>query len=250
MKIGIVGLGHVGSAMNELFKDAIVYDKYKGIGSVDEINTCDVAFVCVPTPQAADGSCDTSMVDEVLSWLNVDLIIIRSTIPVGYTESKVKKLKKLIVFQPEYYGETVAHPFANLSNRNWLTLGGTPEATSKAIEVYQHVYNSNIQIFQISSSEAELAKYMENAFLATKVTFCNEFYDIAQKLGVDYNNVREAWAVDPRIGYSHSFVYPYNRGFGGSCLPKDMSSIIYQAKQKNVDTTLLSAVCEKNKMYK
>ena len=71
--------------MKELFKDAVVYDKYKNIGSMQEINTCDAAFVCVPTPQSDDGSCDTSTVDEVLSELRTDVIILRSTVPVGYT---------------------------------------------------------------------------------------------------------------------------------------------------------------------
>ena len=68
MKIGIVGYGHVGTAMKDLFKDAAIYDKYKGIGSREEINKCDVTFVCVPTPMSEDGSCDTTAVEEVISW--------------------------------------------------------------------------------------------------------------------------------------------------------------------------------------
>ena len=249
MKVGIVGLGHVGSAMLELFKDATVYDKYKKIGSIEEINKCDVAFICVPTPANDDGSCDVSIVDDILNRVNTDLIILRSTVPIFYTETKVKELNKKIVFQPEYYGETVDHPFAKLQDRKWLTLGGEEEAVNKAIEVYQTVYNSNIQIIQVKSREAELAKYMENSFLATKVIFCNEFYDIAEKLDINYNKVREAFAIDPRIGYSHTFVYKNNRGYKGSCLPKDISSIRYQAKQNNIDTTLLNAVVNKNKTY-
>ena len=105
MKVGIVGLGHVGSAMLELFKDATVYDKYKKIGSIEEINKCDVAFICVPTPANDDGSCDVSIVDDILNRVNTDLIILRSTVPIFYTETKVKELNKKIVFQPEYYGD-------------------------------------------------------------------------------------------------------------------------------------------------
>lgn len=250
MKVGIIGCGHVGSAMKELFKDAYVYDKYKKIGDKKIINECDVAFVCVPTPQNEDGSCDTSCVDEVLDWLSTDLIIIRSTIPVGYTQEKSKQYKSHIVFQPEYYGETVDHPFADLTTRRWLTFGGTDEACSKAIQVYQTVYNSDVQICCVDSNTAELAKYMENSFLALKVTFCNEFYDIASKFNVDYNKLREAWLLDPRIGRSHTFVYPKERGYAGSCLPKDISAIVYQSKEMGVDTTLLDAVKNKNKIYR
>lgn len=251
MKIGIVGLGHVGSAMKELFPEAIVYDKYKNTkGTKEEINSCQAVFVCVPTPQNSDGSCDTTCVDEVLDWIESDVIIIRSTVPVGYTESKVKELNKKIVFQPEYYGETVDHPFANLKNRKWLVLGGEQTSSNLALKAYQTVYNSDIDIYFLSSNEAELAKYMENAYLALKVTFCNQMYDIAQAMKIDYNKVREAWARDPRITKSHTFVYEDDRGYGGSCLPKDVASLIYQAQKFGEDPTLLKTMRTINNKYR
>lgn len=249
MKIGIVGFGHVGGAMHELFKDAIIYDKLKRIGSKEEINTCDATFVCVPTPMMEDGSCDTTAVDEVLAWCESKVIILRSTVRVGYTREMANKLHKNIVFQPEYYGETVAHPFANLSDRNWLSFGGTKEAIDLAIDVYKNVINSNVRIYQAPSDEVELAKYMENAFLATKVIFINEMYDICEKLGLNYNQVREIWTTDPRIGTSHTFIYKDNRGYGGSCLPKDISALHQLEKENEIDDTLINAVIEKNKKY-
>lgn len=249
MKIGIVGFGHVGGAMHELFKDAIIYDKFKRIGSKEEINTCDATFVCVPTPMMEDGSCDTTAVDEVLAWCESKVIILRSTVRVGYTREMANKLHKNIVFQPEYYGETVAHPFANLSDRSWLSFGGTREAIDLAIDVYKNVINSNVRIYQAPSDEVELAKYMENAFLATKVIFINEMYDICEKLGLNYNQVREIWTADPRIGTSHTFIYKDNRGYGGSCLPKDISALHQLEKENEIDDTLINAVIEKNKKY-
>lgn len=247
MKIGIIGCGHVGGAMKELFKDAVVYDKFKNIGSMEEINSCNTAFVCVPTPQNKDGSCDVSIVEEVIKTCKCKLLILRSTVKVGFTREMAEKYNKLIVFQPEYYGETVAHPFANLSDRSWLSFGGTKEAINLAIKTYQTVINANVDIYQGTSDEVEMAKYMENSYLATKVTFCNEMYDLCKKLGIDYNVVREIWTADPRIGKYHTFVYEENRGYSGSCLPKDISSIEYQAKENEVDSTLISAVIEKNK---
>ena len=250
MKIGIIGCGHVGGAMHELFKDAIVYDKLKGIGSKQEINQCDLAFVCVPTPMSKDGSCDTSMVEEVISWCECKCLVLRSTVRVGFTAEMRKKYNKEIVFQPEYYGETVDHPFANLSIREWLTFGGTKSGINLAIKAYQTVVNSNIRIYQCTSEEAEMAKYMENAFLAMKVTFCNEMFDLCQKIGVDYNSVREIWTADKRIGTSHTFVFENNRGFGGSCFPKDIASLAFQGEQAGSDVSLLKAVIEKNKQYR
>ena len=249
MKIGIIGLGHVGTAMHELFKDAVIYDKFKNLGSQEEINNCDAAFVCVPTPQSDDGTCDTSAVDEVLNWCNCKVIILRSTVRVGYTREMAEKLHKNIVFQPEYYGETVAHPFANLSDRNWLSFGGEPKAIDLAIDAYKTVINSNVRIYQARADEVEMAKYMENAFLATKVTFINEMYDICEKLNLNYNQVREIWSADPRIGTSHTFIYKDNRGYGGSCLPKDISELHELEKQNGLDDTLINAVIEKNKIY-
>lgn len=250
MKIGIVGYGHVGKAMHGLFKNAILYDKCLHIGSKEEINSCDTVFVCVPTPQRADGNCDTSIVEEVLNWLEVPLIVLRSTVYVGFTDEMMEKSGKEIVFQPEYYGETVAHPFADLNNRTWLSFGGTKRGIDLAIKTYQTVINSNVRIYQADAKSVEMAKYMENAFLATKVTFCNEMYDIAMALGADYNLVREIWIADPRIGASHTFVYEDNRGYGGSCLPKDIASITTQGNKHGVDTTLLQSVIEKNSIYK
>ena len=165
MKIGIVGYGHVGQAMHGLFKNATLYDKYKNIGTQESINECDVVFVCVPTPQSSNGMCDTSAVEEVITWLTVPLIVLRSTVSVGLTDYMMNKYHKEIVFQPEYYGETVAHPFADLSDRNWLSFGGTRKGIDLAIRAYKTVINSNVKIYQADAKSVEMAKYMECTIL-------------------------------------------------------------------------------------
>jgi len=159
------------------------------------------------------------------------------------------KYKKEIVFQPEYYGETVAHPFANLSDRSWLSFGGTRKGIELAIKTYQTVMNSNVRIYHADAKTVELAKYMENAYLALKVTFCNEMYDVAQAFNISYNEAREIWLADPRIGSSHTFVYDDSRGYGGSCLPKDVASIIKQAEEKNVNIDILKVMKMKNSQW-
>lgn len=247
MKIGIIGYGHVGMAMHKLFADAIIYDKFKNINSIDDINSCDVAFVCVPTPSNTDESCDTSIVESVIMECEASLIIIRSTVTVGFTTEMVKKYNKRIVFQPEYYGETVAHPFADLANQNWLCFGGEEESVNMAIDVYKTVVNSSVYIYQGTSEEMELAKYLENSFLATKVIFFNEFHELCNKMNINFNKVREFVTADPRIGRSHTFVYKDNPGFGGSCLPKGTNAITKQANDLGVSMDVLKAVISKNK---
>lgn len=241
--VGIVGCGHVGSIMKQLFSEAAVYDKYKQIGIKDTINSCKFVFVCVPTPKSEDGSCDTAAVDEVLDWVSSkSTIILRSTVPVGYTRKATTRYSKHIVFQPEYYGETVAHPFADPHNRSWITLGGNLKDTYKVAQLYQHIYTSELIINQVDYEVAELAKYMENTFYATKVSFCNQFYDLAKAMNIDYNQLRETWLLDPRISRSHTFVYEDDRGYGGSCLPKDTAAILHQAEQLGVDMSILSSI--------
>src|SRR4029077_1080164 len=85
-----------------------------------------------------------------------------------------------------------------------------------------------------------------NAFLATKVTFCNEFFDIAQRFGIDYNELRELWLLDPRIGKSHTFVFADKRGYAGKCLPKDMDAVIAAAEDAGYDAQFLKAVASSN----
>ncbi len=245
--VGIVGLGAVGRGIQTLFPHAVGYDEPLGIGSRDEINRCQFAFVTVPTPEGKDGACDTSVVEEVISWLETELIVIRSTVAVGTTDRLREATSKRIVFQPEYGpGETPDHPFANVRDIRWIILGGESRDTISIADLYKTTFSAEIVIHQTDARTAELTKYMENCFLALKVTFCNEFYDLAEALGVDYNELRELWLLDPRMGRSHTFVMPDDRGFGGNCLPKDLNAVLATAEQAGHRPTLLAAVREAN----
>ncbi|MBD0382142.1 hypothetical protein [Paenibacillus sedimenti] len=246
MRVGIIGYGHVGKAIHALFPSAAIYDEPMQIGSKAVVNESDVVFVCVPTPPRQDGTCDTSIVEEVIAWLAAKVIVIRSTVPVGFTDQQKEATGKRIVFQPEYYGETVDHPFADLHYRTWLTFGGAAEDVRLVIGAYQQVYNAEVRIRITDAKTAELAKYMENCFLALKVTFCNEFFDIAGAHGIDYNELREVWLEDPRIGRSHTFVYEEKRGYAGKCLPKDVSALIGLAEEKGVNVDLMKSVDKRN----
>jgi UDPglucose 6-dehydrogenase len=247
----IVGYGDVGHALHGLFPQAVLYDEPLGIGSRDAVNACRFAFVAVPTPSGPRGECDVSVVEGVVGWLETDYIVIVSTIAPGTTERLVRETGKRIVFQPAYGpGETPEHPFSNLTRMRWLILGGERAHTIPVADLYKTVYNAETAIWQTSARTAELAKYMENAFLALKVTFCNEFYDIASVLGVDYNELRELWLLDPRMGRSHTFVYPEGRGYGGKCLPKDVSALIEAASGHGYQPSLLTAMAQTNARFR
>jgi len=246
MKIGIVGLGHVGNSILALFKDAIAYDKYKGIGSKEEINKCDIVFICVPTPTNKKG-CDTSQVEDVISWCEAKYLIIRSTVYIGFSDDMIEKYHKNIIFQPEYYGEPKNHPYKDETKIPWVTMGGNSQSINEIKSIYE---NKNIKVNICTTKEAEMAKYMCNSFLALKVTFANEMYELATKLGISYDKVKELFLEDPRIGKSHLDVYKDNRGFGGSCFPKDTEALLKQFKSLKAEHSLLEATIKTNKKFR
>lgn len=247
-KVGCVGVGVVGGAMQKLCgPDTVLYDTKPGYTQdKSAVNDCDVVYINVPTPMRADGSCDTSIVEDVVSWVKAPLILLRSTVSPGTTDRLREKYNKRVVFQPEYLGETVAHVFGNVAERNFIVLGGTTDDVSRAADFYKHYYNAYVEFYFCDAITAEVAKYMENAFYAVKVTFVNEFYDIAKTFGVDFNHLREVWLADPRISRDHTFVYPWSRGFSGKCLPKDCNAIVKAARDKGYEAKLMAATLKIN----
>lgn len=251
-KVGVVGAGVVGSAMQNLCgPDTIMYDPYKPeySGNRDAINRCDVVFICVPTPMNDDGTCHTGIVEEAVSWVEAPLIILRSTVTPGTTDRLATKYGRTLVFQPEYLGETTRHVFGNMAERDFVVLGGTNEANSRAADFYKHYYNSYVRYYFCDAMTAEVAKYMENAFYAVKVTFVNEFHDIAEAHGVDFNQLREIWLADPRISRDHTFVYPHARGFSGKCLPKDCNAIVRSSRERGCEPRLMAATLAINEEF-
>lgn len=247
-KVGVVGAGVVGTAMQNLCgPETVMYDTKPGAPQdKNAINACDVVFICVPTPMKSDGACDTSIVEEAVAWVKAPLQILRSTVTPGTTDRLRLKYDRHLVFQPEYLGETVAHPFGNMAERNFVVLGGEREDISRAADFYKHYYNAMTQYYFCDAVTAEVAKYMENAYYAVKVTFINEFYDIAKVHGVDFNLLREIWLADPRISRDHTFVYPFARGFSGKCLPKDCNAIVKSCKDKGYLPKLMDSTLKIN----
>jgi UDPglucose 6-dehydrogenase len=254
MKIGIVGHGVVGSAMARFFSrhpepEVAIYDKYQALYNTAEqqsaVNRSDLVFVAVPTPTAADGlSCDTSRVEECLEWISPP-VCLRSTVVPGTVDRLAAKTGKAISFSPEYLGEQSNHPWHEEGACGFLIVGGPSDLCELVISAFAGVPDSELKSYATTARMAELCKYMENCFLATKVAFVNQFYDIAQAFDVDFSELRELWLVDPRVGSSHSSITA-ERGFRGRCLPKDVSALVAAMKATG-GAPLLEAVLDYNK---
>jgi UDP-glucose 6-dehydrogenase len=240
MTTTIIGYGWVGKAMEKLFPNSYIYDVTLKYSTKKESNKRDVAFVCVPTPNPDNGRLDTSIVEEVISWCESDLIVIRSTINPGDCDKWVKKYSKNIVFQPEYLGETPGHPLLNPNTRQFIIIGGNKKHTRKLIELYTTVYNANVSIRQVSLLEAEIIKLTENRAIAFKVAQCQELYDVCETKGIDYYTIRDAvYGDDPRFNLWWTFVYPERRGMNSKCIPKDVYAWCAWAETSPLTKSLL-----------
>lgn len=274
--VTIVGFGYVGRAMARFFDGKYsvrIYDPFVQIDALQEefptyafipssqkelVGDTDLVVICVPTPMAEDGSCDTSAVDATFDLLKpheVD-ILIKSTVPPNYTKGKILKGYNA-VFSPEYLGESAytthywkGYPDpTNLKTHEFQIFGGGQTVCNRIIQFFKSIMGPETRYLQTDSTTAELAKYMENCFFATKVTFCNEFYDIAQTFGVDYNELRELWLNDGRINRNHTLVFEDKRGYGGKCYPKDMSAMVVASLEEGYTPKLLQQVVESNKEF-
>lgn len=249
MKLGIAGYGNIGRYIEGVFAphhDIAVFDPPKGLGCVADMDRCDFVFICVPTPPAPDGSCDTSVVEQVVATLSPRAgFVCSSTVAIGTTERLRERYGKPLVYVPEYAGEAPDHPYRNIENRTFFILGGRPEDTAAVEPLLASAYGQSCRFWHVPPRVAEVVKYMENAFLALKVTFCNEFYDLCAAVGVDYELVRRLWLEDARIGSSHTLVTP-ERGFGGMCLPKDTAAVCRAARQRGIGLELLETALRVN----
>lgn len=249
MRAALIGYGWVGKAMHKLFPQAVVYDR-EIENSRKYVNECDVAFIGVPTPCLNEQELDTSIVEECVAWCECPLIVIRSTVNPGTTDYLSKKYNKHIIMQPEYLGETPNHPLLDTKNTQFLILGGTKEDTRKLIELYATVYNANTSIRQVSALEAEIIKLSENRAIVFKVAQCQELYDVCEKAGVDYYEIRDAvYRDDPRFNLWWSFIFPDNRGFNSKCVPKDIYAWCAWAESCGYTPVITKSILEKNKEW-
>ena len=243
--IKIYGYGWVGKAQKTLFPEAKIHDPQQNMFNTEK---ADIAFVCVPTP-LKDGRLDVSIVEDVVKNTNDKLYIIRSTVMPGTCDYLTSQGKQ-VVMQPEYLGETVNHPMSDQKTRPFVVIGGTPENRRKVIELYQQVYNANINIRQVTNYEAEVIKLTENRAIAYKVAQCQELYDACQTAKLDYYTIVQAvYGDDPRFALWWTFVYPEKRGFSSKCIPKDVYGWASWAESVGYDPELTKKLLAVNEKY-
>ena len=254
MKIGVIGNGYVGRATSMLAcnsEDLLVWDtdeSKRNINNFTDLKVCDFVFVCVPTPMNKDGSCYLGIVEEVVNQLislglDNESIVVRSTVPVGTSKNLG------VSFMPEFLTE--ANWEEDFKNNNLRIIGLQDTSFSNQLK-FTNLFQSAKDCGKINESlccfcstdEAELAKLVRNCFLALKVSFFNEIEDFCSKSNIDYKMVSSLACQDSRIGESHTQVPGPDgqRGYGGTCFPKDMNSLLNQIEKISSSHIVQAAV--------
>ena len=293
--ICVVGAGFVGGSLAHVFAErglsVVNYDKAgkcatgciqptwcnprvgfkQPVTSIDGVikycelqpNFSNVYFVCLPTPMFDDGECDLSIVECVLRELasvpGDRIAVVKSTVPPGSTERWNREFEKTglrVVFSPEFLREATA--LNDMRNQDRIILGGPKKNVDVVKQVFQIAF-PDVKIVKTSSTNAELTKYITNCFLAMKVSFANEIYQVCEKLAqqgidVDYDRTIECAKLDKRLGESHWSVPSFEKdtngkplfGYSLSCFPKDVNALTFKAKELGVKPTMLEATWLKN----
>ena len=266
-RMGLVGHGFVGQAVEYAFTHPMVDFKLidpKYNTSVDDLKEYDphCVFVCAPTPSNNNGTVNSTIVeDAVLKCLNHTngLVVVKSTI----TPDVVQRLYNTMghrevdrfAYNPEFLTEKNAK--ADFVTAKFHVMGGSPNATQELIEVYDIFSGCESNDYhRMTAFEASFVKYTINSFLATKVTFFNQLYDLINLYGCSYNIVTRAAGLDDRVGMGHTRVPGFDgkRGFGGACLPKDTEAFLrfstHETDDGEVSMDLLEKVLDINARYR
>ncbi len=256
-KIGIIGWGVVGQATGKAFSKTheVLWNDpaYKSSTFLNKlIDKSEYIFVCVPTPMFSDESgIDLSIVNSVVRKVAPKIkntnkvLIIKSSVVPGTTASLAKRYPKVkFAMNPEFLTEINA-PW-DFIHTDRVVVGAFDEGVAARIaKIHWDIVGYKVKIFLTDPTTAEMAKYMSNTFMAAKVIFANEMHELAEKLGINYDEVKEIVAADKRIETSFLKVTSF-MGFGGKCFPKDIVALLGLAKKLKVDLTVLKAVWKKN----
>ncbi len=268
LKVGIIGLGMVGTPLKRYFEERRGYVRGKTLfafdtdlkkGYADDINQADVIFMSVPTPRGENGAARIDALEDAFKRLTGEkIVVIKSTVPPGTTEYfQTKYPQHKVLFNPEFLTERQAWEDFNKPDRQIV---GFTEASLDAAHAvlmllprapFMSPWGMNTyRPIKITATEAEIVKYGGNVYFSRKITFANTLAELAENHGVNYDNIRIGMAADYRIGDSHLDVtHGGYRGFGGYCFPKDTNALMVHMEQRGVKdgAELLRADWEFNK---
>ena len=238
--------------LEDLFKKNLENNRLNFINKYsDNISRSDVIFICVGTPPKKNGQSNLNFVDQATKEISKKIkgytvVVSKSTVPVGTSRRIEKILKKRkparmfdVVSNPEFLREGSA--LEDFTRPDKIVIGCR---TFKAEKILKKIYKPLNRPYVITNNEtAEIIKYANNSFLATKITFINEIADLCENIGAKVETVAKALGLDGRIG--PKFLHP-GPGYGGSCFPKDVKSLIYQGNKNSSDLTIIKAVDKAN----
>jgi UDPglucose 6-dehydrogenase len=255
MNIGIIGLGVVGSAVKQglegLGHSVPVFDLRLPGTKFEDVLDSALSFICVSSPQLADGSCDTRGVEETVGKFAAakyrGVVVIKSTVTPGTTDRLIERFPGLtLAFCPEFLRERCAlDDFTG--HHDVCVIGTRDEAAYRLVKEAHGRYPK--AFFMMKPVEAELSKYFSNVFNALRVTFANEFYEVCGALRADYATIKEAMVARESIDDHYLDCSPEYRGFGGPCLPKDTAAFAALVDRLGLDMRLFRTIVEENKKF-
>jgi UDPglucose 6-dehydrogenase len=251
MSIAVIGMGVVGRAQAELFRDVVTWDTKDGTPyPYADIAACDLAVIAVGTPQGGlDGRADLTYVQQAVTALPPGLpVLLRSTVPPG-TCAQLRALRgQAFAHAPEFLAERKGGWWPSSADVPFLILGAEAGAHGFFRRTLETVFPGIIH--ETTLLEAELAKYTANLAWATRVTFVNEMANICAAAGADWENVRDAWLCDPRVHPAYTSMDGYEPGFGGACWPKDLAALIAASRDAGYEPEFLRAIARVNSRFR
>jgi UDPglucose 6-dehydrogenase len=254
MKIGIIGLGVIGTAckygFEKLGHKVLVHDIKLNTNIVDLIET-EIIFICVPTPSNFDGSCNVEIVDSVVQELSnlkyKGVVAIKSTVKPTTTDKLKKETNLELCFVPEFLRERCAiSDFTE--NHDLLAVGTESEKVFEVVKKCHGHYPKKIEM--LTTTEAELLKYYSNVYNATKIIFANEMYEICQKVGADYSKIKDTFVKRGTTKDMYLDVNDNFRGYAGVCLPKDTKALDCFVKELGLSLKLFETLDNENNKFK
>lgn len=250
MRIGILGLGHVGRLTRALLgeRNTPAFDPKEHARWPKELDSCDTFVICVGTPESTDGSVDLEQVSSAVEALRErpDVhIVLRSTVPPGTGARIEAEFGLAMAMWPEFIGEQDYHypQFDRLVSHPYHIIGGPDMAWIEEFAgIVARRSGATCRIARVTIAEAELIKYMENCYFATKLAFVHEMKTLSDALGLNWARVREGWLLDPRIERDHSGAFHSDFAFGGRCLPKDVAGLLSHARDLGLPMPVLESV--------
>ena len=240
--------------LEDLFRKNLKSDRLKFTDNyLENIPYSDVIFICVGTPPKKNGESNLNFVDQVSKEISkrikgYTVIVSKSTVPVGTSKRIENILRKKnsqktydVVSNPEFLREGSA--LEDFTRPDKIIIGCRSE---KAEKMLKRIYKPLNRPYVVTNNEtAEIIKYANNSFLATKITFINEIADLCENIDAEVETVAKAIGLDGRIG--PKFLHP-GPGYGGSCFPKDVKSLIYQGNKNLTDLKIIKAVDKANEL--